>query len=180
MRELRTRLLDAFPICTAERLDAYMRTDFVELLEKDAFIYLEPLDAQDYAVPIISMRFDDRSEVPTASYRLGLFRFTKSRSVPEAIGYRFESPEDQVGPHSYYHIQRISSYGQGAKKALPIVKDAWTPVTQPAFPVDTNNVVGLLVCMIVSLYGRTVMQRLTGAPFLNQVAAYLAASSFYP
>ena len=66
----------------------------------------------------------------------------------KSLGYRFESPEGKnnqnAGVHHYYHIQMIQP---------PTCRIDWLPETQPAFPLDADNPVKLLLCVLVSLYG---------------------------
>jgi hypothetical protein len=52
--------------------------------------------------------------------------------------------DDAIGIHHYYHVQIIQP---------PTSRLNWLPDAQPAFPLDADNPVKLLLCVLVSLYG---------------------------
>ena len=96
-----------------------------------------------------------------------------ANGTPRAVGYRFETPET-AGPHHYYHAQLIRSFGKaGVDWGIPC--PVWLPDTQPAFVLDADDPIELLVCLLVSLYGRGYVDKeLRGAEFWNQIEADIA------
>jgi len=113
------------------------------------FLYLNPCEGRPTFVPVLSLKCDFDRQEPEVRLRVGLFL----RDVDQirAIGLRFESPEgDDEGIHHYYHAQYITSFYEGAPlKGAP----AWLPVTQPAMTLEADGPVGLLLSLLVSLYG---------------------------
>jgi hypothetical protein len=70
----------------------------------------------------------------------------------EAVGWRFEPPEDETGAHSYYHAQPISAFDTGGRWRLPTA--SVLNESCPAFPLLAESPVSLLAALLVSLYGR--------------------------
>jgi hypothetical protein len=83
----------------------------------------------------------------------------KATSDAKTLALRFETPERDAtgdGKHDYYHSQLCVSLrrGEGTDTlALPIEPD-WFPTSHPAWPMDAETPVELLVCLILSLYGK--------------------------
>jgi hypothetical protein len=187
VKTLYQQLIVTYAPCTAEQLRADFKTKTVDTISSGKWLYLEPVVAEDDALPVMAVHCAIESGGSVRlRLRLGLFRSTivssatgeATTSKTEAVGYRFESPEDAVGPHSYYHVQRISAYDIDGTYGLPGAGNIWNPAGQPAFPLDTDNAVGLVLCLLVTLYGPGVVQQLIGQPFLNQIASCLENSCF--
>ena len=82
---------------------------------------------------------------------------------PYGIGFRMETPESMNqegdmpangGIHDFHHAQLIRRFGQPKLDILPIDCPVWIPDSQPSFPLPAECPVTLLLCLIVTLYGR--------------------------
>jgi len=124
--------------------------------EKNAFIYLPPTEKGPCIVPILSVEYNYATEPPEATLRIALFLLDSKDDI-KAIGYRFETASRQ-GRHRYCHIQHIDGLGQN--KFPPGVE--WIPTEYPAFPLDAQDPIELVICMLVSLYDREILDALEG------------------
>jgi hypothetical protein len=77
--------------------------------------------------------------------------------VARKIALRFETPEAS-GKHSYYHSQLCVAIQRGAgTNTLGLPMEAtWFPTSHPAWPMDAESPTELLVCLILTLYGKVV------------------------
>ena len=83
---------------------------------------------------------------------------------PYGIGFRMETPESMnqegnmpanPGIHDFYHAQLIQSFRrEELNSELQIDCPCWIPESQPSFPLPAECPVTLLLCLIVTLYGR--------------------------
>lgn len=134
---------------TDNELDAYLPSeDNVDTSFPDSrFIYLSPIITSRLMVPRIHLKCDFGRNIPEIRCRLELYLLTDDVGI-RSIGYRFESPEGQNdhgnGIHHYYHIQIIQP---------PTSRIDWLPVHQPAFPLNIDDPVKLLLGLLISLYG---------------------------
>ncbi len=100
-------------------------------------------------MPVLSLNCDFSQAEPKVHLRVGLF--LRHENEVRAIGLRLESPEGEGGGiHDYYHAQYITYFYDGAplKGAPP-----WLPITQPAMTLEADGPVGLLLSLLMSLYG---------------------------
>ncbi len=59
------------------------------------------------------------------------------------------------GIHDFHHAQLIRKFGQSKlDDKLQIDCPVWIPQSQPSFPLPAECPVTLLLCMIITLYGR--------------------------
>lgn len=176
VRDIHNRIANAFLRIGSDReldnllpADNRPRSDFGR-----RFLYLKPVVKGSIMVPILSLKCDlNHSPAPRFCLRLGLFLLDNS-GEPRAIGYRFETPEDEdESRHHYYHAQLIKSFpNESPGWCLDCRK--WLPDTQPAFALDANGPVALLLCMLVSLYDiHGVNQILKEVDFRNDLTPYL-------
>lgn len=115
------------------------------------FLYLNPVVDRHLFIPRIQLMCDFGRNIPEIRCRLEIY-LIDDRDCLQALGYRFEAPEG-VGVHHYYHIQNINPTGK-----LPTHR--WLPESQPAFPLDANSPVLILVSLLVSLYGLDYLKKL--------------------
>lgn len=112
-------------------------------------IFLEPTNHGAILFPMLSLSYDFSRSIPIIRLRLGLFLDHKSQV--KGMGYRLESPEG-VGRHHYYHVQLIRGFEAG-EHFPPSETTEWLPDNEPTFPLDAEDSVDLLLCMILSIYG---------------------------
>jgi hypothetical protein len=134
---------------TDKELEIYLPSiDNVDVsFPKNQYFYLTPVTESKIMVPRLQLKCDFGRNIPEIRCRLELFLFNDNLEI-QSLGYRFESPEGQniggAGVHHFYHIQLI--------RTLPSTLD-WLPETQPAFPIDADDPVKLLLGLLISLYG---------------------------
>ena len=115
-------------------------------------------------MPLLYARIDFSGERPDAHFRLALFDLDSS--AKNAIGWRFETPsQGDLGVHDYHHAQMVSELIRG--KLLS--SDQWYNQTMPAFLLDAHSPAGLIISLIVSLYGITYLNELLALDFRNEV-----------
>ena len=106
-------------------------------------------------LPILSSNFNFGCSIPEIALRVGLFLKHTDDEV-KAIGYRLESPhgidKSGCGIHHYYHVQMIK--GIGNLNFPPQQFSDWVPDGEPTFPLDAEDSVELLLCLVLGLYGR--------------------------
>jgi hypothetical protein len=111
------------------------------------FFCLKPVTEHRIMVPRIHLKCDFGRNIPEVRCRLELFLLNVNAEI-RSLGYRYESPEGKNiqggGVHHYYHIQLTKP---------PISNVDWLPETQPAFPVDADGPVKLILSVLISLYG---------------------------
>lgn len=127
--------------------------------DENRFFYLEPLD--DGAIMPLLTVLTSNQWVHFRVYVL-LAMYGNDDEL-EALALRFETDENGsqtsrgLGAHDYCHAQlctRINGQVGGTV--------GWLPTSQPAFPLDAEDQVGLVICALISLYGgRNVLRRLT-------------------
>lgn len=120
------------------------------------FLYLPPLDKNSAFIPILSFRYSFKGK---EEVKLGLHLVTVHDEKLHAFGYRFETghPAGKTGSvasHDFQHAQLCVTYDGPGDAPLPYINcPSWIPTTQPSFPLPANDYVGLLICLLVSLYG---------------------------
>jgi hypothetical protein len=127
-------------------LERYLPTEdnIKDEFPKSKYIYLDPVKKGTVMMPLLRLKYDFGRHPPEVRLRLHLF--LKHNDRLKAFGFRYESPEGS-GMHHYYHAQIIKDVGPKDARSF------WLPDDQPAFPIDTDNPIGLLVALLVSLYG---------------------------
>ena len=132
------------------------------------YLYLDPVAKGCTMVPVLWAKCDFGRSPAEVRLRLGLFRWHDGGV--KAIGYRFETPEGK-GSHNYYHVQVL----QRLDGPFPPAEcSSWLPDSQPAFPLDADDPVKLLLCLLASLYGVQSVARLRTADYLGtQLKPYL-------
>lgn len=136
--------------------------------ERGQVLYLPPLEKNPRCIPILSLycRLNDQQGI--AKFRVMLVSLDK-KGDPYGIGFRMETPESMNqegdmpangGIHDFYHAQLIQRFRrEEVNSELQIDCPCWIPVTQPSFPLPAQCPVTLLLCLIVTLYGRECYNR---------------------
>jgi hypothetical protein len=107
-------------------------------------------------IPLLNVIYDYSRTPPAVSMQAAFFYPDDEGSL--AAGWRFESPERQgeageESTHGYYHVQpghRLRTLR--GDYPLPVAVGAG-PEGQPTFPLDAENEVDLLICLLLSIYG---------------------------
>lgn len=186
-RDILERLLPFFTM--VGNLDAMLarKEPILDFLDSGSFIYLKPVEKGGWMIPILSIRYNFRSAKPVTSLRLALFLLDEAGNL-KARGYRFETPSSNefdtassneeenpssIGRHDYYHAQLIISFDKKTSRwSLPC--EPWLPTSQPAFPLDAEDPITLIVCLLVSLYGLNyVSVDLSNTPFQDLLKPYV-------
>lgn len=121
-------------------------------------IYIEPPPRQGPAVAAIWCRWDFGSAEARCGFYFGLWMQTQLRGAAahglsertDFVGYRYETPETGEN-HNYYHVQPCRSLGardEEVAQALPVSQ------RNPTWPLAAETSLELLLCLVVSLYGK--------------------------
>lgn len=111
----------------------------------ERFIYLKPILENIWLVPVMTFKYDISQYPVKMSIRVALF--LEYGDGIKSIGYRFETGD---GKHAYCHVQHITEFD--SRHILQT--EAWIPQKFPAFPLEAGGIVGLLLCLLGSLYGK--------------------------
>jgi len=118
------------------------------LHEWGGYIFLKACRTGEWAVPVLNVEYNFASG--KLGLRIGLF--LNAADEPErigSIGYRFETP-DIGGENPFFHLQHIIELGNGSGE-LPT--PSWMPQSKVAVPLDVKTNLGLMLCLLASLYG---------------------------
>ena len=131
--------------------------------QRGQVLYLPPLEKEPHFVPILSLycKFNDQQSI--AKLRVMLVCLDENGN-PRGIGFRMETPESlnqnvntptNEGIHDFHHAQLIRKFGQRElDRKLKIECPSWLPESQPSFPLPAECPVMLLLCLILTLYGK--------------------------
>ena len=131
--------------------------------DRGQVLYLPPLEKNPYCVPILSLHCKLNDQQSIAKFRVMLVCLDK-KGDPYGIGFRMETPESMNqeediptngGRHDFHHAQLIQRFRrEELNSELQIDCPCWIPDSQPSFPLPAECPVTLLLCLIVTLYGR--------------------------
>lgn len=117
------------------------------------FLYLKPFQSRGKnVVPVMTFMCRIKNGIVEASIRLVLI--FEVENGYKAMGYRYETGN---GKHAYCHVQHITEIDHAHK--LPT--EDWIHEEVPAIPIDAGGPVGLLMCILGSLYGKDYVEELT-------------------
>ena len=145
-------------------------THEVNFSQSGKVLYLPPLEKDDYFVPILSLRCKLSETQSIAQFRVLLTYLEENQTTNEiyGIGFRMEAPDSinqnpntttNNGIHDFYHAQLIQKLDRKLRNKLQIKGHNRLPDSQPSFPLPADCPVTLLLCMIVTLYGRIYYNR---------------------
>ena len=108
-----------------------------------------------------------------------LVTLDETNQALNGIGFRMETPESantSIGIHDFYHAQLIQRFSpKQFSDKLQTKCLNWLPGSQPSFPLPANCPVTLLLCLIVTLYGRKCYTNICGRiPGIEQYRNKLA------
>lgn len=169
LHEIHDFVSRSYPQFTDEReLEALLSMDDPPRVDFDyrgKCLVLEPEPSQKI-IPAITVMYDFRRSIPEVRFRLALF-LLDDQDKPQALGFRFEAPEGE-GIHHYYHAQSIMNFN-----GRPLKCPGWIPEKQPAFALDAQDCITLIICLLTSLYGLDFQRELQTSTFGNQVQKYI-------
>ena len=163
-----------------EKLLPLSETDGMNFCKFGKVLYLPPLEKDARFVPILSLSCTLKETRSIAQLKVMLVSlddcFEEDRKF-YGIGFRMETPESwkqntdqpaKPGRHDFHHAQLIQKFDQKKlDKKVKIECPCWIPVTQPSFPLPAECPVTLLLCLIVTLYGRKYYNDFMGLYFNN-------------
>jgi hypothetical protein len=120
-------------------------------------LYLPRLEKNCEFVPFLSLWCKLDETGTRITLRVMLVSRGGNEGKLHGIGFRLESPygdeedeENREGRHDFYHAQLIRGLGWGPLVECP----NWLPETQPSFPLTADDPVTLMLCLLLSLYGK--------------------------
>ena len=126
-------------------------------------LYLKPLEKNANFVPVLSLSCTLNETQSIARLRVMLVCLD-GNEAPYGVGFRMETPEstnqngnetNNKGIHDFHHAQLIRTFGQSKlDDKLRVRCPDWLPTTQPSFPLSAECPVTLLLCLILTLYGK--------------------------
>ena len=120
---------------------------FLELRDKDHYFVLEPPEDERF-LPFVTLH-GNADWAPFRVYVL-LASFDKDSEI-QGVAFRYETDEgDGNGKHDFCHAQICRSIKPGGNVVTPF----WMLESDPAMPLDADNQMGLVLCMLTSIYGR--------------------------
>jgi hypothetical protein len=179
IRSLRESLLSPMPPCNEQQIAGWMPRQggswTVDMFDKKAYLYMAPVAQDGHVLPVARLSYDFASDPPKARVQVGLYTMVHAKA--QAVGFRLEAPTALTGSHCYWHAQPMRSYDGAGSPTLPS-RSMWQPVTIPAFPIDAQGPIGLLICLLISLYGFDVLGKMRGQPFVADLQRVLDGSFF--
>ena len=133
-------------------LDSMLRKhQDVTMKEQSLYLYLEPIKKRTI-LPLVTIQSSDE----WVHFRIyALLTMLDDNMDIQALAIRFETdescpdPTGSVGSHDFCHAQLCETIGSVAKATTP----EWLPTSQPSFPLDADDQVTLVLCMLTTLYG---------------------------
>ena len=134
------------------------RSSELELRDQHRFLFLEPVINKGI-LPLLTLQTSNQW-VNFRAYVL--LTMLDPGDGLQALAIRFETDEGAqtngvTGSHDFCHAQ-LCRYINSKTKATT---SSWLPESQPSLPLDAEDQIGLVLCMLTSLYGgRHVVERL--------------------
>lgn len=134
----------------------------------DEFIALEPSRYTPGCASFLWCKWDYGGQ-PHCKYYYGVFRLASRHkvegeleqggSVPQFVGFRYESPSWQGNDeHRFYHAQPSRNMNPDPKRLVRCA--APIPDNAPTFPLPVDTPLELLLCLILSVMGVTVYDQI--------------------
>ena len=123
----------------------------VAMMEQNQFLHLEPTGSKNI-LPFVTIQ----SSQNWLHFRIyALLTMLDEKSNLQTIAIRFETDEGgpvsgkKIGTHDFCHAQLCN----WINKHVQVITPLWVPDSQPSIPLDADNQIGLVLCMLASLYG---------------------------
>ena len=142
--------------CNEFNLGCLQPTDFgskltehqdVSMRDKDHYIVLEPPEHQQF-LPFVTLDSADN----WVNFRVYVLLAGLDENCKiQGVAFRYETDEgDGDGKHDYCHAQMCRSIRRGGRAVSPF----WMLESDPAIPMEADNQIRLVLCMLTSIYGR--------------------------
>lgn len=120
----------------------------VEMRTHNKFLHLEPIKKD--ILPFVTLQSSDN----WIHFRIYALLTTLDKDCKlQSLGIRFETDEGDVegspGSHDFCHAQLCNNIN----KHVGCLSSSWIPESQPSIPLDADNQISLVLCMLTSLYG---------------------------
>lgn len=123
----------------------------IDMKDNNMFLYLEPTKSKKI-LPLVTIQ----SSKNWVHFRIYvLLTMLDEDSNLQALAIRFEtnegygSIENEIGAHDFCHAQLCRSITSKVPASTPF----WMPDSQPSLPLDAEDQIGLVLCMLTSIYG---------------------------
>jgi len=143
----------------------------VRLSDRKSVLYLPPMKEESNFLPVLSLecKLDDENDV--MKLRLMLVHCSGNGEKPHGIGFRIEEGKDV---HGFYHAQLIKNLeGAAGGESPPIECPLRFPEKQPCLPLNAENSVTLVLCLLISLYGIRYCWNLINNHQISELTSYL-------
>ncbi len=133
----------------------------LKLKNQNRFLFLEPVVDKNI-LPLLTLETSNQW-VNFRAYVL-LTMLDRCEGL-QALAIRFETDEGPqkngvIGSHDFCHAQLCRYINDKTRATTP----NWLPESQPSLPLDAEDQIGLVLCMLTALYGgRHVVERLNTA-----------------
>ena len=124
----------------------------VEMMTQNKFMHLDPIPTKKNILPLVTLQ----SSNDWVIFRIYALLTTLDENCNlQSLAIRFEtdeggiSTESNLGLHDFCHAQLCNNINEHVKNVTP----QWVPDSQPSIPLDADNQVSLVLCMLTSLYG---------------------------
>ena len=128
----------------------------VKWKDQRRYMFLKPI-CDEGILPLLTLQCSDNWQ--HFSIYVLLMQLDKSSNLKSLI-LRFETDEGgnvagkKPGKHDFMHAQLCRAiYGRKKEIIAQASTPEWLPDSQPSFPLDADNQVNLVLCMLISLYG---------------------------
>ena len=131
----------------AHQLRYHLNDSEIGLRDKDLYFLLEPPENRRFQ-PFVTFQ-TTHDWIHFRAYIL-LAALDKDEQI-QGVAFRYETNEgDGNGDHDFCHAQICPTIKRSGKK----ITHFWTLDSDPAIPLDAQNQVTLILCMLTSIYGR--------------------------
>lgn len=123
------------------------KEDDVVMNTQNLFLHLEP--TKKGILPFVTLQSSDN----WIHFRIYALLTILEDCNLQSLGIRFETDEGDVegspGSHDFCHAQLCNNIN----KHVGGLSSSWVPESQPSIPLDADNQISLVLCMLTSLYG---------------------------
>ena len=153
--ELHQKISDAYqgltPLLSKNLRQILYDSSGVQMKDWNFVLYLEPIE-KERILPLVTIQ-SSPDWVHFSIYAL-LTKLNHESDI-KSLAVRFETDEGNYkmdgieGAHDFCHAQLCNTISV----SYPVYAPEWLPDSQPSFPLDADDQVSLVLCMLVSLYG---------------------------